>query len=138
MEQNFTELMLVEEQPARLVGRPAGAVKRYAYAAIGAVSLTLEGASRFRHEIVERGIDRLADRGRGVKDRRVREAGEVAQMTRGMAVGLGQQVVGTVGAAAGGVAGTARNLIGIASADDVETVARRIDELNERLDVPAD
>jgi hypothetical protein len=138
MEQDYTELMLVEEQPVRLVGRPARAVKRYAYAAVGAVALTLESASRFRHEIVERGIDQLAERGRAARDRRVQEVGEVAQMTRGMAAGLGQQVTATAGAAVGGVAGKARNLIGIASADDVDTVARRIDELNERLDTVVD
>jgi len=127
---------LEAEQSRGLIGRLARLPRRYFYAGVGALSLAAEKASEFRYEKVERNIDRLAERGHAVKERRLQDVGDTVETGRGLAVGLVQQ---TAGKALAPFAGAARERLGIAGAAELDAVARQLDELDQRLEtIPVD
>lgn len=134
-----SELERLEAEQSRGLGRLTRLPRRYFYAGVGALSLAAEKASEFRHEKVERNIDRLAERGRAVKERRLQDVGDTVEMGRGLAVGLAQQTAGKALAPFAGAAGAARERLGIAGADELDAVARQLDELDQRLEtIPVD
>lgn len=115
-----------------LVGRLGHMTRRYVYAGVGAVSVLGEKASDLRHGTAQE-IDRLAARGESVRERRLRRLSDGAQTTRDMAAGVTRQV-SAISTTVGGYAGRARDMLGIASAEDVDAVIQQIDVLNEELD----
>jgi hypothetical protein len=125
---------LEAEQSRGFVGRLVRLPRRYFYAGIGAASLAAEKVEEFRYEKVERNIDRLEERGHAVRERRLQDVSDAAEMSRGMAVGVTQQTVGAVGTRIGAVTGLARNILGVASASDVDAINHQLDDLNQRLD----
>jgi hypothetical protein len=123
-----------DEERRSLTGRVAGATRRYFYAGVGVVSVGLQKASDFRHETVEKGIDRLAERGLEVKDRRWGQVNETTEATRGVAVGVTKSVAGMTGATIDSVAKAARERLNLASSDDIDSVARQLDDLTRQIE----
>lgn len=119
---------------SRMGRRTSNAAQRYLFAGVGAVAVAAQKSDEFRHEKVEKGIDRLASRGRQVRDNRLQALGDNVYMLREMVFGTTRQIAG---AAVNGVTGVVRDKAGIAGAADVERVAQQIDDLNERLDQAA-
>lgn len=135
MEIQQTEMFEISEEPSpRLMGRLYSAARRYVYAGVGALAVTAEKAGEFRHEKIEKGIDRLAERGEREKASRLKGFNDGVQMTRDMAAGMGKQMVNVAGTTAGSMSGIVRDRIGIADSADVERVTQQIDELNTRLE----
>lgn len=124
----------LEQERRSLFGRVRGATRRYLNAGIGVVSVGFEKASDFRHETVEKGIDRLAERGQEVRARRLGGLNEAAEASRGMATGLTSQATEMAGSTLDSVAKAARERLHVASSADIEAVAKQVDELNERID----
>jgi uncharacterized protein YoxC len=131
MQNQLTEM---EEESRTAADRVAGATRRYLNAGIGVVSVTLEKASDFRHKAVEKRIDRLAERGQSVRDRRMRRLSEAAEATRGMTTGLTRQVAGMTGTTLDNLARTTRDRLNLASSEDVESVSEQLDQLTSKLD----
>lgn len=124
----------MEEEGRSLFGRITGGARRYFNAGIGAVSVSLEKVSNFRHETIEQGIDRLAERGREVRIRRLGGFTDAAEASRGMAVGLTSQATEVAGSSLDSLAKATRERLRVASSDDIEAVAQQIDDLNQRID----
>lgn len=130
---------LEAEQSRGLIGRLARLPWRYFYAGVGALSLAAEKIEEFRYEKVERNIDRLEERGHSLKERRLQDLSDTVEMGRDLALGLAQQTIGKALAPLTGVAGTARERLGIAGANELDAVARQLDELDQRLEtIPVD
>lgn len=125
--------MAADEQPGFL-GKLMRKAKRYAYAGVGVVAVTAEKASEFRHETVEKGIDRLAERGHEVTERSVENAGAAVAMTKSVAIGAAGQAAHLARGTVDGVSTVARERLGIASASDVQVITAQLDELNQQLD----
>lgn len=125
-----------EDSPGFL-GRLVRRAGRYAYAGIGVVVVTAERVSEFRHERIEKGIDRLAERGKTVTEQSVQSAGEMAHATKGLAVVAVQQAAQAARGSVGGVTALARERLGVASAADVDVVTVQLDELERQLDEAA-
>lgn len=123
-----------EEPPTRLLGRLVAGARRYVYAGVGAVAESVDKVGEIRHEKIEKGIDRLAERGEREKATRLQGLSDGFNMTRGMAVTMGRQARSAAGTAVGSMTGIARERIGIAGSADVERVTQQLDELNEKID----
>jgi hypothetical protein len=123
----------MENQGRSLFGWATGTARRYLNAGVGAVSVGLEKASDFRHEKIEKGIDRLAERGQEVRARRFGSLNEAADTSRGMAVGLTAQATEVAGSTLESMAKATRERLRIASSDDIEAVSKQIDDLNQHI-----
>ncbi|MFO7663312.1 MAG: phasin family protein [Chloroflexota bacterium] len=134
METMQDSIVEMEEERRSLAGRVAGVSRRYFNAGIGAVSAALEKASDFRHETIEKRIDRLAERGQNVRDRRMSRLSETAESTRDMTVGFTRQVADITGSTLNSVANTTRDRLHLASAEDIESVSQQIDQLSRKID----
>jgi len=128
------EIEAAPEQSPGFLGGLVRRAKRYAYAGLGAAVVTVEKASAFRHERVEKSVDRLAERGRESTWQGVHSAEATAQMARGLALGTAQQAVQLARGGAGRLIRTARGRLGIASAADVELITAQLDKLDRQLD----
>lgn len=124
----------MDDERRSLFGRVAGATRRYVYAGVGVISVGLEKATEFRHETVEKRIDRLAERGQAVRERRLGSLGEATETTRGIAVGMTRQVADLTGSTLDGMAKAARERLNLASSTDIETVAQQLDELTTQIE----